>query len=625
MLKPYYYKIMTIKYLTISFVLFFSLNIKAQNNKSVDSLLQLIEHTKIDTTKASYYLKLAKLYEYNNPKQTLHYSKDALELFKSHNNLIGQSKSYELMTSYYNSIGKIDSAKFFTQKGVKVSLLAKDTLKSAGHMSNMAYFQFATGNSEKGLAITDSIMPILQKYNESSTVAKLYTYKSQYYNMQGYPNLSLDITYKALDIYKNLKDKKSTAFCYMLIGNVYQGEGSHDKAIKSFKEAFDLYEALDNKIFLAQAQSYIGDSYLGLGEYDKAEDYLNKGLALSKELNFNPNIGRSYLNIGRLKLAQKKYGEAISHFKEGLKSTKAIKIPYNETRAQYYLGEAYFKKEQYNEALKHLNESISISERINDPARKMDALLLKSLTYEAIGDSKNALISFRANKKISDSLFNVENKLKTEELQIRYETEKKEQQIALQDNQIDLLETKEKVSSLKILLLALGLLAALVAAYAFYQRTKRLKTEKENTEAELEYKTKELTTHALHLAKKNEVLNDLKQKAKVLKADANADPGYQMLIQTINFDLQDDNNWENFSKYFEEVHKDFNFKAQQKFPSITSNDLRLMALLKMNLSSKEIANILNISSDGIKKARQRLRKKMGIDSNDSLEAIVISI
>ena len=50
-----------------------------------------------------------------------------------------------------------------------------------------------------------------------------------------------------------------------------------------------------------------------------------------------------------------------------------------------------------------------------------------------------------------------------------------------------------------------------------------------------------------------------------------------------------------------------------------------MALMKMNLSSKEIANILNISSDGIKKARQRLRKKMGIDSNDSLEATVIAI
>jgi len=142
---------------------------------------------------------------------------------------------------------------------------------------------------------------------------------------------------------------------------------------------------------------------------------------------------------------------------------------------------------------------------------------------------------------------------------------------------------------------------------------------------DLEHKTKELTTHALHLAKKNEVLNDIKEKAKAAKAKAIGNGGYQTLIQTINFDLQDDNNWENFSKYFKEVHKGFNAKAQQQFPNITSNDLRLMALIKMNLSSKEIANILNISADGVKKARQRLRKKMDLDPTDSLESSIIAI
>ncbi|MCK8479614.1 tetratricopeptide repeat protein [Psychroserpens algicola] len=597
----------------------------AQNDRKADSLLNVIKTSQIDTVKASTLLSLAKVYQYKNPIETLNYSKKALSIYKNEHHFKGQSEAFGFISSYYNSVGKMDSAMFYTRKGIKASLLAKDTLKSATHTSNLAYFLFATGNYKKGIATTDSLLPIFKRFNKNSSIAKLYTYKSQYYNMQGYTNLSLDVTYEALDIYKALNDSTNIAACSMLIGNVYQGEGSHEKAIEAFKEALAVYETSDNKIFLAQAKSYIGDSYLGLGNYSEAETYLNEGLELSKQLNFNPNIGRSYLNIGRLKVAQKKYDEAIKHFTEGLNSYKSINIPYNETRAQYHLGEAYYKKAHYNKAIDHLNTSISISDRINDPARKMDALLLKSLAYEALGDSKNALTSFRANKKISDSLFNVENLRKTEELQIQYETEKKEQQIKLQNNQIELLETKDKMSNLKILLLGFGLLLTLFIIYAIYQRAKRHKVEKENAQAELEYKTKELTTHALHLAKKNEVLNDLKQKAKVLKADANADPGYQMLIQTINFDLQDDNNWENFSRYFEQVHKDFNSKAQEQFPNITKNDLRLMALLKMNLSSKEIANILNISSDGIKKARQRLRRKMGLDSKESLENTVMSI
>jgi DNA-binding CsgD family transcriptional regulator len=65
--------------------------------------------------------------------------------------------------------------------------------------------------------------------------------------------------------------------------------------------------------------------------------------------------------------------------------------------------------------------------------------------------------------------------------------------------------------------------------------------------------------------------------------------------------------------------------VKARFPDITANELRLLALLKMNLSSKEIANILNISQEGIKKARYRLRKKLNIATEDSLQDLVLSL
>ena len=161
---------------------------------------------------------------------------------------------------------------------------------------------------------------------------------------------------------------------------------------------------------------------------------------------------------------------------------------------------------------------------------------------------------------------------------------------------------------------------------------KRNKIEKEKIDAELKlkdselaFKKKELTTQALQLAKKNELLEGLKQKAAELKKSEGGGKAYQELIKTINFDQHDDKAWENFTRYFEAVHKDFEKDVVSKYPDISKNELRLMALIKMNLSSKEIANILNISSDGIKKARQRLRKKIGLSPEDSLETTVISI
>ena len=210
-------------------------------------------------------------------------------------------------------------------------------------------------------------------------------------------------------------------------------------------------------------------------------------------------------------------------------------------------------------------------------------------------------------------------------MRVEFDTEKKEQQIVLQDKEITVLEQQAEISTLQKILLGGGLVLSLFGFYGIRQRLKRNKLEKEKVDAELAFKKKELTTHALHLAKKNEVLEGLKQKAEELKEKEASKKGYQQLIRTINFDLQDDTNWENFARYFEEVHKDFNQKVKTKYPQLTSNELRLMALLKMNLSSKEIANILNISPEGIKKARYRLRKKLNIATEDSLQDLVLSL
>ncbi|CAN0580649.1 unnamed protein product [Ectocarpus sp. 12 AP-2014] len=228
-----------------------------------------------------------------------------------------------------------------------------------------------------------------------------------------------------------------------------------------------------------------------------------------------------------------------------------------------------------------------------------------------------------------DSIFSQENSQKISALELRYKTEKSEQEIALQKQEIAFLEEKEKTARLQRIGLIAGLLTTLLlfglVYYGIRQKMKRNRLERERVKAELEFKKKELTSHALHLAKKNEVLEGLKQKAAELKQTDGGGKAYQELIKTINFDQQDDKVWENFTRYFEAVHKDFEKEAISRFPDITKNELRLMALIKMNLSSKEIANILNISAVGVKKARNRLRKKMQLTPEDSLESKILSI
>jgi len=93
----------------------------------------------------------------------------------------------------------------------------------------------------------------------------------------------------------------------------------------------------------------------------------------------------------------------------------------------------------------------------------------------------------------------------------------------------------------------------------------------------------------------------------------------------IQIDGADEDEWQQFSKEFTSVHQGFVDNIQKKYGSFTSGEMRLVSLLKMNLSSKEIANILRVSDEGIKKARYRLRKKMKLESRDDLSGVILAL
>jgi hypothetical protein len=84
-----------------------------------------------------------------------------------------------------------------------------------------------------------------------------------------------------------------------------------------------------------------------------------------------------------------------------------------------------------------------------------------------------------------------------------------------------------------------------------------------------------------------------------------------------------DDDWEEFKRLYTQVYPSFFIRLKEKFPSITQAELRLAALLKLRLNNKEVASILAISADSVKKSRQRLRKRFGIpDERTALETFV---
>ncbi|WP_027138062.1 helix-turn-helix and ligand-binding sensor domain-containing protein [Gaetbulibacter saemankumensis] len=151
------------------------------------------------------------------------------------------------------------------------------------------------------------------------------------------------------------------------------------------------------------------------------------------------------------------------------------------------------------------------------------------------------------------------------------------------------------------------------------EQTMRFNNEK--LKQDIESKNRELGISTMSLIKKNELLNDLKNELENSKADKNI----KRVIRIIDKNLNNTDDWHVFEEAFNNADKDFLKKMKDLHPTLTSNDLRLCAYLRLNLSSKEIAPLLNISSRSVEVKRYRLRKKLDLAHEASLTDYILEI
>ncbi|MEZ5044479.1 MAG: triple tyrosine motif-containing protein [Saprospiraceae bacterium] len=149
-----------------------------------------------------------------------------------------------------------------------------------------------------------------------------------------------------------------------------------------------------------------------------------------------------------------------------------------------------------------------------------------------------------------------------------------------------------------------------------------------NLQAEINYKNKELASITMHWVQRSEMINQLKSQLEKLGKSAN-EPNIvkeiNRLIRLLSKDEDLDKDWDQFAHHFDQVHSNFLKSLKTRFPQLTSNDQKLCAYLRMNLSTKEIAPLMNISIRGVEVGRYRLRKKLNLDSGVDLNQFMMEI
>jgi tetratricopeptide (TPR) repeat protein len=570
-------------------VLFATQIMFSQNQKRVDSLLN-VASKQTDTTQIITYAMLWAEYLYVDPITSKPYLDSTVVLAK-----------------------RLENKRFIAR-----------TTNYLGVYHNM------TSQYEKSIPIYNEVIRMYTELNDMTQVSAAMNNKANSFRSLGRYNECLEVHMQSLKLKEEINDtEESIAASHWNIGNIQGDIGNFEISNEYYNKARIVYEKLGLKDDLASIKVNMALNLKGQKEYKEAKSLLLEVEPYYIEKNYHNDLAGIYDNVGWILAQQDSLDLAERFYNKSLDISKN----YGETSLiglnLRHLGELYNKKSDYRKALKYMKDALQIAKDTGTRKKMIGDLLEMSKAYAGLGRYKKAYEFHTDYHKLHDEILGEENIERMNELEVQYQTEKKEKELIIKQNEIKLLEERKQKAEdqrLFFIITAIGIfLFALAIFYGLRQKMKRNKIERAKLDSDLAFKEKELTTHALHLAHKNEVLLDLKSQLKELKNDGNNSKNYQKVINTINLDINNDSNWDQFRTYFEDVHKDFNSKVMRNYPEVTNNDLRLMSLLKMNLSSKEIANILNISIEGVKKARYRLRKKLNLNTEESLQELVIEL
>lgn len=513
----------------------------------------------------------------------------------------------------------------------------------------------------------DSLLLVLKtcKVNTPKQAEVLSKLSGSYYRNQDYPQ-AIEYKKQAIDIYKNLGETQKIVLAYEHLGIFYSDITDYEKSLSSFfegikivdkdadpaqynslilnigttyieagnnkqgiqylRKALDYYRVNKNFEHLAATYSNIGVAYKALKQPDSAVYCFEKALQIAIENNYLSSIAASYNNMGDVYLEKKDYKSSLQKYQLALEFFTQNSDERGVWHAQSGIASVLKETGEYTSALNLYKKCIEYFKAKSDLSYLVPCLKNLSEIYDSLKDARQSFVYYREYAAMKDSLSQSETLNKMASLQMKLDIDNLEKENAVKN---DLLEKEQKINTLKIYIL-LGILVIVILIVLIVYNKKQhqrnllrleLKTtqqEKGTLQEELKYRLTELESFALQIVQKNDLLNDLKKDLKVFKGIDGHPAEIKNITFKINNAIKSNKDLERFSKRVDEVNASFFNTLTQKFPDLTEKEKKLCALLKLNLSSKEIAVLNNVSEGAITMARYRLRKKLAIEHDENL-------
>lgn len=451
-----------------------------------------------------------------------------------------------------------------------------------------------------------------------------------------------------LDAYKIAMEEKDATLEMTVLNNIailYSKEKNYDKAREYFLKAYTIAKEKNDKIRIGNYALNLGIVHTEIRQLEKAREYLRESA--------------SYLQNEPRRLISARYAYAQNQFQED-NITEADRLSlellktardsgYRDERISLLTLISSIRLKQNNsaQALQYANEALSLSPNLEERIelfQTLSAIHLKDHAYAQAMASKDSVVYYR------DSINTVKNGQQFETGKLKFELLNSQHTLSLNNAQLS--------NQRRLLYIALAFIAIIVTFFIWLMRIKAAENkqkavlaershqimaleienaksqkllleeqlkeketaallEQERLKNEIEIRNRKLSAKALYLSGRNELIDDIITAMSKIP-DLNKDGVVVKHISQLKSYLRTDSEWDDFSTHFQEVNQGFLNALRDNHPNLTSNDVRFLSYIYMNLNTKEIASLLNITPEGCRKRKERITKKMQLAENTSL-------
>lgn len=379
----------------------------------------------------------------NSPDSALMFINEAFELADEENNIAQKAFFHNLKGHLYERLGNTNKAVQEFKSAYDLYFSNQNIDHATRALQNMAAMLIDDGKFNEASKHLFNALRLTEEHNLRDLQGSVLTNIGLLFFNQNEWDKSIDYYMQSLIIQKETNDLNGLALLYNNLGISYYYKNMLDSVLVNFERSLEMYVKLGNKLGQTRPLSNIGEIYFIKGEYDKAFEYFNRSLQIENELGYKSGYAVSLMEIGDL------YAE---------------------------LGE-------YKIALDYQYRGMHITLTLGAPAKIMDAYKYLYDTYSKMDNADSALKYFKKYTEIKDSIFTIEKTNHINELDKIYETEKKEQQIAMQ--KIKLRNHKIQVWTLfVILLLVIGIVIQILRINRNKKRSNQLLEKKNKMLAE---------------------------------------------------------------------------------------------------------------------------------------------